>query len=243
MIAKTNICDQIVEEILASIVDGRFKTGEKLPNERELASIYGVSRIPIREALRSLRQMGIIVTKHGVGTFVNEVNATFLTNELNSYLYLQEKPVIEVLQLRRLLEVESARLAALNATEADFAKLKATELSAKQELWNLKEGRESSFYTADHNFHCAVAEASHNSLFVQFLKSIHGTLHIHQMLSLKETVPIDEAAYYHQRVVEAIGEKDSEKAAQMMLDHINRIEELILKGIHKKKKQEKANKT
>lgn len=117
MITKTNVCDQIVDTIIASIVDGRLKSGDRLLNERKLAQQYGVSRVPLREALRSLRQMGIIVTKHGIGTFINEVNSTIVMNKLSSYLYLQEKPIIEVLQLRRILEVESARLAAVEATE------------------------------------------------------------------------------------------------------------------------------
>jgi GntR family transcriptional repressor for pyruvate dehydrogenase complex len=234
MINKANICDQLIEQILASILDGRLKIGEKLPNERELSKIYGVSRIPIREALRSLRQMGIIETKHGIGTFVKEANATVLTNELNSYLYLQEKPIIEVLQLRRLLEVESARLAADKATDEDLEKLRTAEIFSKQELTKLREGFESSFYTADLGFHLAVAEASHNSLFVQFINSINGTLNIHQTLSQKEPQPIDDVAVYHKKIREAIEEKDPDKAAQMMLNHINRIEELILSGIRKK---------
>lgn len=234
MINKANICDQLIEQILASILDGRLKIGEKLPNERDLSKTYGVSRIPIREALRSLRQMGIIETKHGIGTFVKEVNATFLTNELNSYLYLQEKPVIEVLQLRRLLEVESARLAADKATDEDLQKIRTTEIFAKQELIKLREGLESSFYTADLAFHLAVAEASHNSLFVQFINSINGTLNIHQTLSQREPQPIDEVSVYHKKIREAIEEKNPDKAAQMMLNHIDRIEELILNGIQKK---------
>ncbi len=240
MLNRTNVCDQIVDAIIASIVDGRLKSGDRLPNERDLAQHYGVSRVPLREALRSLRQMGIIVTKHGIGTFINEVNATFVMNELNSYLYLQEKPVIEVLQLRRILEVESARLAADKATEEDLENLRAIEMAVKEELRKLKEGQEHSFYAVDHKFHLAIAEASHNSLFVQFIHSIHGTLHIHQVLSLKETEPIDEVKYYHQKVREAIEEKNPDKAARMMLNHIDRIEELILKGLNKKKGQEKT---
>lgn len=239
MINRTNVCDQIVGEIIASIVDGRLKAGDQLPNEREMAQIYGVSRVPLREALRSLRQMGIIVTKHGIGTFINEVNATFLTNELNSYLYLQEKPVIEVLQLRRIIEVESARLAAQNATGEDLEKLKMVEILAREELFKLREGMESSFYIADLKFHLAIAQASHNSLFVQFIESIHGTLHIHQTLSQKEPQPIDEVAVYHREICKAIEERNPDKAAQMMLNHINRIEELILKGFSKKKGRDK----
>ncbi|MDR3566184.1 MAG: FadR/GntR family transcriptional regulator [Negativicutes bacterium] len=240
MLNRTNVCDQIVNEIIASIVDGRLKTGDRLPNERELAVQYGVSRVPLREALRSLRQMGILVTKHGIGTFINEINATFVMNELNSYLYLQDKPVIEVLQLRRILEVESARLAADKATFDDLENLKAAEIATKEELRKLKEGLENSFYETDHKFHLAIAEASHNSLFVQFIHSIHGTLHIHQVLSLKETEPIDEVKYYHQKIREAIEEKNSDKAARMMLSHIDRIEELVLKGLNKRKSQGKS---
>lgn len=235
MITKTNVCDQIVEALIASIVDGRLKAGDKLPNERELSKIYGVSRVPLREALRSLSHMGIIETKHGIGTFIKEVNTTFFTNKLNSYLYLQEKPVIEVLQLRKLLEVESARLAAQNATAEDLEKLRIAEALAKDELIKLRDGQDSAFYDTDLRFHLAIAEASHNSLFVQFINSIHGTLHIHQQLSQKEPQPVDEVAVYHKKIRQAIEENDSDKAAEMMLNHIQRVEDLILAGIRKNK--------
>lgn len=108
-----------------------------------------------------------------------------------------------------------------------------------EELRKLKEGQPNIFYDADHKFHLAIAEASHNRLFVQFIHSIHGTLHIHQVLSLKETEPIDEVKYYHQKILEAIVEKNADKAARMMLSHIDRIEELIIKGLSKKKNQGK----
>lgn len=235
MINRSNVGSQIVDMIIADIVEGRLKTGDQLPNERALAIQYGVSRVPLREALSSLRQMGIIVTKHGIGTFINDVNATFLMNHLNSYLFLQEKPVIEVLQLRRLIEVESARLAAINATEEDLEKLRIAEIYARDELFKFREGLDNSFGAADLDFHRTIAESSHNSLFVQFIESIHETLHIHQVLSQKEPQPIDDVAKYHRKVVEAIQEKSPDKAAQMMLNHINRIEELVLRVFNKKK--------
>lgn len=234
MLNRTNVAQQIVDIIVASIVEGKLKPGDQLPNERALALKYGVSRVPLREALSSLRQMGIIVTKHGIGTFINDVNATFLMNQLSSYLFLQEKPVIEVLQLRRLIEVESARLAAIHATNENLEKLKIAEIDAREQLFKLREGSDNSFGEADLKFHQAIAEASYNSLFVQFLDSIHGTLHIHQVLSQKEPQPIDDVAKYHRKIVEAILERDAEKSARMMLNHINRIEELLLRVFKKK---------
>jgi GntR family transcriptional regulator, transcriptional repressor for pyruvate dehydrogenase complex len=235
MLNRNNVAKQIADLIITSIVEGKLKTGDQLPNERALAMEYGVSRVPLREALSSLRQMGVIVTKHGIGTFINDVNATFLMNQLSAYLFLQEKPVIEVIQLRRLIEVESARLAAIHITDEELEKLKVAEIYAREELFKLREGADNSFNAADLQFHRAIAEASHNSLFVQFLESIHGTLHIHQVLSQKEPQPIDDVAKYHRKVVEAIQERDSGKSAQMMLNHINRIEELILRAFSKKK--------
>ncbi|MFT3962969.1 FadR/GntR family transcriptional regulator [Propionivibrio sp.] len=242
LINKTNACDQIVERIKQSIISGEFKIGERLPTELQLTEMFGVSRVPVREALRTLRQAGFLVTKHGVGTFVNIVSPDIMGNEFGAFMFLQDKSIIEMLQLRRLLEVESARLAAMNATAMDVKKIKEFEALAREEILKLRAGKDNSFYAADLGFHVAIAEASHNGIYVRFINSIHETLHFHQFLSLRETTDHDEVIQYHQGVCAAIVERNPEKASSMMDGHIKRVEKLISVAVQKAKVGQGKNK-
>jgi GntR family transcriptional repressor for pyruvate dehydrogenase complex len=142
-------------------------------------------------------------------------------------MFLQDRSIVETLQLRRVLEVESARLAASNATEQDIKKIKEYEALAKAEIDKLRAGKDNSFFAADLKFHVAVAEASQNGIYVRFINSIHETLHFHQFLSLRETRDHDEVIRYHRGVCEAIVARDPDRASAMMDSHIKRVEELI----------------
>jgi len=233
LIRKTNACDQIMEKIKQSIISGEFKVGERLPTELQLTERFGVSRVPVREALRSLRQAGFLVTRHGVGTFVNIVSPDILGNEFGTFMFLQEKSIKEMLQLRKLLEVESARLAAINASDLDLKKILQFEEIAKDEVTKFRYGKDNSFFAADLKFHVAIAEASHNAIYVQFINSIHETLHIHQYLSIRITPQQDEVINYHRNICQAIVERNPEKAALMMEMHIKRVEEIITIALKK----------
>lgn len=237
LIQKTNACDQVMEKIKRSIISGEFKIGERLPTELHLTEMFGVSRVPIREALRSLRQAGYLVTKHGIGTFVNIASPDILGSEFNAFMFLQEKSIKEMLQLRKLLEVESARMAAINATDLDIEKILHYEKVAKEEVTKHRLGKDNSFYAADLKLHVAIAEASHNGIYVQFINSIHETLHIHQFLSLQESPQRDEVISYHRNICEAIAERNPDKAARMMATHMNRVEDMIDIALEKKHQQ------
>jgi GntR family transcriptional regulator, transcriptional repressor for pyruvate dehydrogenase complex len=234
IILKTTTCDQVVERIKQMIMDGVLKIGERLPTELQLAEMFGVSRVPVREALRTLRQAGFLETKHGVGTFVSVVTPDILGNEFGKFMFFQEQSIIEVLQLRRLVEVEAVRLTATLATEKEIERILQFERIARGEIVKLRNNQDNAFYSADLKFHVAIAEASHNEVFGKLINSIHETLHIHQFLSLKETPQQDEVINYHKDICEAIADRNPERAAAMMEKHITRIEELMSIALKKK---------
>lgn len=234
MINITNACDQIIEIIKQSIITGEFKIGERIPTERNLSEKLKISRGPVREALRSLRQRGFLVTKHGIGTFVSEGRPTFLENEFGVFRVLQNKSIIELLQLRELLEVEAARMAAVNATALDVEKLSISEAVVREELTKLKREMDNSFCAANLKFHVAIAEASHNSIYVQFISSIHETMHLHQLLNMRDIPSEDEVIKYHRNICEAIAERNPKKAQFMMREYIKRVENIISIGMKKR---------
>jgi GntR family transcriptional repressor for pyruvate dehydrogenase complex len=230
-IKKNNICDQIVDRIKESILKGDLKPGDQLPNERQLAESFNVSRISVREALRSLRQMGFLQTRPGEGTFVEEINSRFLTNALSSYLAYNNRPIVEVLEMRELLEVKAAQLAAERADEEDIKQIKDCKDKVELAIQNITAETENDFYQADLEFHKAVVRASKNSLFEKVIDAIRETLKIHQKWSAKEPGRFESIMHYHNEIYQSIANKEGERAANFMYEHLKLIEEVLVKNI------------
>lgn len=169
---KSQVADQVSEQIERLIVDGVVKVGQALPSERRLVEKLGCSRTALREGLRVLRGRGIIETEQGRGSFVADlsrgVNATPLMHLFNS----QPRTLFDLLEVRALLEGESARLAALRATDVDrlLIKRRYDEMFAAYEDLYSHDPREHA--RRDHAFHRAISEASHNPVLVHTLQSL-----------------------------------------------------------------------
>ena len=209
----------------------RLKPGDKLPNERQLAEDYGVSRIPVREALRILTYVGILETKHGGGTYVNEDNIEFLNEPLSTLLISGNESVVEMLELRIILETEAARLAALNANEQIKEEIRVAKEEVEEELKLLQKGINRNFREKDRLFHQLVAKASQNTIFDKFIISIGETLLIHQNYNILEQDSLEKIKVFHNGVYEGIRDNDPIKASTMMREHLENIKKLVLKGI------------
>lgn len=111
-IQSNRLAFKVAQQLIASIKDGEYKPGERLPSERELAEKMGVSRGPLREALSSLQVANIIITKNGAGTFVNEI----VPSKRNAFKALasalSDQSPIDILEVREPIEVKAAFLAA-----------------------------------------------------------------------------------------------------------------------------------
>lgn len=229
MIQRKNICDSIVDAITDDIQNKKLCPGDKLPTEAEMAEEYGVSRISIREALRSLSARGLIVTKHGEGSFVSEYNSDMLANTLRSISLLNDAPFIEMLQLRKIMETEAASLCAINATKEELNKIDFYRLererycSAEPTPDNI-----SKRYEMDTNFHLSISRGSHNEIFIKFIETIHASIDLHQKESSRNTEQINLTTYFHREIMSALLEHNKEKAGRMMYDHFSTIEKAIL---------------
>lgn len=237
-IKKSNVCDQIVEIIKEKIISGELKANEQLPNERQLATNFGVSRISVREALRSLRQTGYIYTKHGEGTFVKEINSDYLSNALSAYLSYGNRPVIEVMEIRETLEVRAAGLAAERADEQDIIKIEECKKKVEEEVEKLRKGEKGDFHSADLAFHGAICLATKNTLFEKLLEALRDTLEIHQRWSISEPNAYEKVNYYHNEICKAIKERKPDQARKFMNEHIALLENVIIKHLNADKKQQ-----
>lgn len=237
IINKNAVSDQIVAYIEESIIKGELKSGDKLPSERVFAETLGVSRIPLREALRSLSQLGLVETKHGQGTFIRDANNSFLTRKLATYMYSSETSVFEILQFRQILESECARIAAVTATGEEVEEIKYYMDRAEEAETSIRKGNYEEFSLMDIKFHTAIVKASHNQLFLSLFNAIHKMLKVQQIWSLSESDEIFDYIAYHRAICAAIENKNPEEAYNSSRDHIISVGELMLRSYKKESKE------
>src|SRR5215813_8997128 len=122
-IKSTRIYEEIVRQVKQLIAEGRLKSGDQLPPERDLAEKFLVSRTSVREALRALESVGLIEIRPGEGTFVREVSVDALVEPLALVLLSQRAMIEELFEARRLLEPAIAGLAARRATKEEIQEM------------------------------------------------------------------------------------------------------------------------
>ncbi len=129
------VYEHIVRQIEGAIFDGRLRSGDKLPPERELVRQFRASRVAVREALRTLEHRGLVHVRHGSagGHFVREGDAGSVRRDLQTLLRLRHVSPAQLLEARLVIEPEIARLAALRASDVDVKSLRAS-LAVRAEL-------------------------------------------------------------------------------------------------------------
>lgn len=235
LIKKQAVSDIIVEDIVDQIKNGRLKAGDKLPNEKDMAERYGVSRISVREALRWLAAKGLVVTKHGEGTHINHYDPGAIADTFYSYTLLDDTPVLEMLELRKIMESEAARLACANATPQEIERIREYK-EAREHYYRLSMEQSESVELKneyDTKFHMAIAQATHNSMFERFIDIIHRTLEIQQRKAAAAG-GISDTTFFHDEIYKAIAARDGDRAHKMMYRHIEQVERLIRKSLQEK---------
>ena len=165
-VQQRRLSDDIVERIEALILEGSFQAGERLPAERALAEEFGVSRPSLREAIQKLVARGLLISRHGGGTFVSESLGSSFRDPMVELLEHNPEAQRDLIEFRHTLEGSCAYYAALRATEPDRERLK-TAFERVQDSY-LRQGRISRAEEGrnDALFHLAIAEASHNAVLL-----------------------------------------------------------------------------
>jgi DNA-binding FadR family transcriptional regulator len=201
--------------------------GQKLPPERELATLFQVSRTSIREALRLLEINGVIEISPGDGTYIRQMEMKTLVSELAAAINnIEDNLIFEMLEFRLLIETECAALAAYRASSTDIEQmhkyLRDTHLYLNNEDLSL---------LADLNFHRAVAQASNNSILANLMQTLGDNMKNCIRATHRHHLSIDgdrlESVTDHEHIFKAILSKDSEQARQRMKAHIMRFRQLM----------------
>ncbi|MBE0597750.1 MAG: FadR family transcriptional regulator [Desulfuromonadales bacterium] len=224
-IRPRRISEEIVEQIKELISRGELQPGERIPAERELATLLGVSRPSVREAITVLEAMGFLDSRQGGGTYVRSLAQTSLADPLSSLVGEKDPRMLHALAEVRLgLESWSAYLAALRARPEEIERmrelLRIMVQQAKGGGWDAE---------IDAQFHYAITAATHNTLQVHVLNTIHSLFHTTIQVALTEFYRkegyTDLLLRQHGEVIEAIAEGNPELAREKMMAHLRLVEE------------------
>lgn len=222
------VADVVAERIERLIVDGVLKAGQALPSERRLTEKLGVSLSALREGLKLLRARQIIYTAQGKGSFVADLTQVD-TAPLVHLFHSQPRTLYDLLEVRSLLEGESARLAAQRGTEADFIMIRRRydEMVQANDLG--ADTRRHAYL--DHAFHLAICEASHNPVLVHTLRSLTDLLlgsvfacvnNLYHRQPQKRQID-----QQHAKLFEAVVSRQPEQAYEAATHHVNSVRDSL----------------
>jgi GntR family transcriptional repressor for pyruvate dehydrogenase complex len=232
-IKPKKISTQIAEQIRNSIMSGEFVPGDRLPPERELAEMFGVSRPSVREALNILGASGLVEALQGGGTTVKSLMEQGSGNALSDMIRIEQERALDVIEVRKCMESWTAYFAAKRALPEDLRRMAEIIDGMRQNLETLQPSED-----LDANFHVVVARATHNVVWLHLMQNIFDAMKDFQRGVWRAVYLTEEDQKqlfsHHQRVYQAIKNGDAEGARILMLEHLGFAEErsnLYLKKI------------
>jgi GntR family transcriptional repressor for pyruvate dehydrogenase complex len=218
-IKPKKVSTQIAEQIRASILAGEFAPGDKLPPERELAEMFGVSRPSVREALNVLASSGLVMSYQGGGTVVKSLVESSSANPLSELIRLQKDRALDVIEVRKCMESWTAFYAAERALPDDIRRMDEIIAGMKHNL-ELKQPSEG----LDANLHIVIARATHNIVWLHLMQSLFDAMKEFQQTVWRAVYLTHEDHLllfeHHSNVVQAINAKDPQAARDAMILHL-----------------------
>lgn len=222
-IERTKLYEKVISAILEMITREQMQRGDKLPSEKEMCEMFGVSRMAMREALSVLQSRDLIEVRHGSGAFLKDINEKLIA-PININLRSGREQIFYLAELRKGVESEAAYLAASRAEESDIRNLLQILEDMRQDIYT-EEGASKE----DYQFHCAVIEAAHNPIYKKvfndfiadnFFKVLNSSHPIFSRTLGPRLIVIDE----HVEIVENIMHHRPEAARLSMWKHIDSVE-------------------
>ena len=229
-VAQRRTFEQILLQVEEAILDGRLQPGDRLPAERDLAQMFGVSRASVREALRVLEMFGVMVARRGTGSDAGSVVADGAQNGLQSALRLHAGllriPPGDMVEVRAILEQAAAHKAAKRAGLADGH---AAEFTARLREIVTAMGTAADiheFNELDTEFHVELARASGNALIPVLMEALRGTMR-RAMLEGFQRLPDwraerDHLIGEHEQVISYVEAGDAAGAGAALRHHVHR---------------------
>jgi GntR family transcriptional repressor for pyruvate dehydrogenase complex len=219
---RTSVVDSVIEQ-LEGLIFGGLEPGEALPSEGELAAALGVSRLTVREGTRTLEARGLLEIKQGRRPRVAAPNGALVGDFFKIAVRRDPRALLDLLDVRRALEVHIAALAARRATTGDIADM---EMSIN--VMRAGEDESEAFHEADVRFHENLAAASGNRLLVFLIEALADPLRESRLRSFAghraRGGGIEDVIQQHQTILDAVKARSPKAAAEAMRDHLRQTE-------------------
>ncbi len=216
---EQRLYERVVDKVLDLIATNTWKPGYRLPPERELAEAFRVSRTVVREAIKALEARGVLESLTGSGVYVRAADSSIVSRSLQTYIQLSNLDDFEIRlnEVRRVLEVEIAALAAQRATPEQRAQL-------QQICQEMRSGGQAAQKMAELDFrlHLTLAEATQNELLGVLLAPLIDQLRDQITLTWEGygPRPVEPVLEQHETVVAAVASGDADAARQAMTRHL-----------------------
>lgn len=212
-----NTAEEVVERLRAMIHSGELRAGDRLPPERDLAKLLGVSRPTLRAGIRSLATVGILQSRQGAGTFVAErdESPTLDSGALKLLSALHGFTSDEMFEARLALEMSVAGMAATRATSEQMTRM-AEEITGMYA--SLDDPAE--YLVHDMRFHQTIAAASNNRILTALMNMVATILFDSRSKTVHRALDLKQSAEQHHNIYRAMRERDPEAARWAMHDHL-----------------------
>ena len=221
------VTDEAILKIKEMILEGQLKAGERLPPEKELSEQLGLSRSSLREAVKALEIIRILDVRRGDGTYVTSLEPRLLTEAVAFIVDLhQDTSVLELFEVRRILEPAAAAIAARRISSDELAMLGASLATVRSDT------SVEDLVAHDLEFHRIIAQASGNGYLASLLDGLSGrTVRARIWRGLTEERAVTRTIEEHAAIVEALGRGDSELARSLLTVHIAGVENWLREAI------------
>ncbi|HTC49785.1 MAG TPA: FadR/GntR family transcriptional regulator [Candidatus Aquilonibacter sp.] len=219
VVKSSRLYEQIVQQVEESILKGQLKPGDQLPAERDLAQRFGVSRTAVREAVKTLREKGLVEAYSGRGTFVTNGTSNAIRQSLDLMIRInQQEGSANLAELRMVLEPEIAGLAASRIEDQLLSTMREAVALMDRNLHD-----PDAYVEADLDFHLALAEAVGNPLILSLLDSIVILLREQRSRIFNVDGGPERGQFHHKRILAAVEKRNPESAREAMRAHLQQV--------------------
>lgn len=223
-VLKQNLADRLARRIRAMIAEGNYKEGDRLPAIMEMARRFGVGHPSLREALKKLETMGVVEIRHGSGVYVTRSHDVLVVAATDYTGTVTKKLLLDLVQARMPLEIQSVALAARNAEDGHLQEMRRVLTTAGENLQD-----DDMLNNINMSFHHQIALASGNAVLTQLLAVLHELFSDEQRLILGIFGSREKDHQEHIGILEALEKRDEALAVNRMKKHLEGVESAVRK--------------
>ena len=230
-ISRPKLSDIVSKTLANYILEGDLQPGDKLPSESELTAQLGIGRTSAREGIRQLEAIGLLTSRQGYGVILNKMTLSMLfpTNQripLADFMTLSKKEIMDLMDLRLLIELDACRLAASRIQSEELARLHALTDEMSDNIRDPK-----TFIIPDMNFHKEIAVASGNVIYPRIFDIISELFRKQQAVVASLSGAKDRASRYHLEILKYLEKGDHKRAVLSLKNHLDNTRAAILENL------------